>query len=274
MIRIGIVGCGAIGSALAKAIDRDDANVARVVALAEQDHARARILSQSLRSRPAVVSLPQLIRRSDLVIEAAAASISARVAQLALSAHREVLIMSTGGLLRAPASWRRAAGRSRGRLHIPSGALCGLDGIKAMAVGTIRRIRLTTRKPPRALATAPFVLANRLRLAHLRGPKLVFEGSPADVVKGFPQNTNVAATMLLASTVPGSRRRPKTTVRVVADPGLRTNVHELEVEGDCGRLSVRVESRPSQANPKTSELAIRSALATVRQLLTPIRVGT
>ena len=273
MIRIGIVGCGAIGSALARAIDRDDANVARVVALAEQDHARARILSQSLRSRPAVVSLPQLIRRSDLVIEAAAASISARVALLALSAHREVLIMSTGGLLRAPASWRRAAGRSRGRLHIPSGALCGVDGIKAMAVGTIRRIRLTTRKPPRALATAPFVLANRLRLAHLRGPRLVFEGSPADVVKGFPQNTNVAATMLLASTAPGSRRL-KTTVRVVADPGLRTNVHELEVEGDCGRLSVRVESRPSQANPKTSELAIRSALATIRQLVTSIRVGT
>jgi len=259
VVRIGIVGCGAIGSAIAQAIDRDYANVARVVALAEQDRTRAQALRRSLRSRPALVSLPQLIRRSDLVIEAAAASIAARVARLALSANRDVLIMSTGGLLRAPASWRRAAGHSRGRLHIPSGALCGLDGIKAMAVGTIRRIRLTTRKPPHALATAPFVRANHLRLARLRAPKLLFEGSPADVVSGFPQNTNVAATMLLASTVPGSRRHPKMTVRVVADPGLRTNVHELEVEGDCGRLSVRVESRPSQANPKTSELAIRSA---------------
>ncbi len=274
MVRVGIVGCGAIGSALARAIDRDYANVARVVALADQDPTRARTLTQSLRSRPAIVSLPQLIRRSDLVIEAAAVSIAARVALLALSANRDVLIMSTGGLLTAPASWRRAAQRSRGRLHIPSGALCGLDGIKAMAMGTIRRIRLTTRKPPHAFAEAPFVRAKHLRLAQLRAPKLLFEGSPADVVNGFPQNTNVAATMLLASTIPGSRRRPKMTVRVVADPGLRTNVHELEVEGDCGRLSVRVESRPSQANPKTSELAICSALAMIRQLLTPIRVGT
>lgn len=263
VVRVGIVGCGAIGSAIAQAIDRDYANVARVVALAEQDRACAQALAQSLRSRPAIVSLPQLIRRSGLVIEAAAVPVAARVALLALSANRDVLIMSTGGLLTAPAPWRRAAQRSRGRLHIPSGALCGLDGIKAMAMGTIRRLRLTTRKPPRALGIR----------TPLRAPKVLFQGSPAEVIKRFPQNTNVAATMMLAATLSGGHR-PAATVRVVADPGLRTNVHELEVEGDCGRLSVRVESRPSQANPKTSELAIRSALATIRQLLTPIRVGT
>lgn len=173
-----------------------------------------------------------------------------------------MLIMSTGGLLSQASLWPRLAQRSRGTLYVPSGALCGLDGIKAMA-GTIRRLRLTTRKPPRALGIT----------RTLRAPKLLFQGSPADVIKRFPQNTNVAATMMLAAIISGGRR-PSATVRVVADPALTMNTHELEVDSDCGTLRVRVESRPSKSNPKTSELAIRSALATLRQVLAPVRVGT
>ena len=275
--RIGIVGCGAIGSALARAIEREDAKRARVVALVDADRKAALALQQRLPSQPPIVSLPELIRRSDLVIEAATVSVAAEVARRALAANRDVMVMSTGGLLRTRASWQRLAQRSRGHLYLPSGALCGLDGIKAMAVGTITRIRLTTRKAPRALAASPFVRARRLDVNRLRAPTVLFEGSPAQVIRAFPQNTNVAATMALASgaLAGGSkRRRPAATVRVVADPSLRSNVHELEVEGDCGRLSVRVESRPSSVNPKTSELAIRSALATVKQLLTPVRIGT
>lgn len=277
MRRVGLVGCGAIGSALARAIERDYARVARVVALVDRERPNALTLQRQLASHPPVVSLPELIRRSDLVIEAAAVSVASRVARLALAANRDVLIMSTGGLLMGGASWQRAARRSRGRLHIPSGALCGLDGVKALAMGTITRIRLTTRKPPRALASSPFVRAKRLQLERLHAPKVLFEGSPADVIAAFPQNTNVAATLALAACVgvaSFTRKRPMTTVRVVADPALRTNVHELEVHGDCGRISARVESRPSATNPKTSELAIRSALATLHQLFTPVRIGT
>ena len=277
MTRVGIVGCGAIGSALARAIDRDYTKTARVAALVDRERKPALALQQRLASHPPIVSLRELIRRSDLVIEAATVSVALQVARLALAANRDVLLMSTGGLLTNGASWQRLARRSRGHLYIPSGALCGLDGIKAMAVGTIRQLRLTTRKPPRALASSPFVRARRLRVNRLRRPTVLFEGSPAQVIRAFPQNTNVAATMALAAGFGASasvRRCPTPTVRVVADPTLRRNVHELEVQGDCGRISVRVESRPSAANPKTSELAIRSALATLKQLLTPIRIGT
>lgn len=288
MTAVGIVGCGTIGSALAKALERNYADVARVVALADQVQARARALQQQLASHPPIVSLPVLIRRSRLVIEAASAAVAPRVAHLALAANRDVLIMSTGGLLARSAGWQRQAQRSRGRLYIPSGGLCGLDGLKAMAVGTIRRIALTTRKPPQALASAPFVQAKRLHLERLRQPVCLFQGSPAEAIKAFPQNTNVAATMALAALIPSRRatpptrrngrprpmRRITTTVRVIADPTIHLNVHELDVEGDCGRLQCRVESRPSETNPKTSELAIRSALATVQQLFEPIRIGT
>ena len=143
MRRVGIVGCGTIGTYLAHALERDYRDVAKVVALVDEQAAPARALQTTLVAQPPIVSLPELIRRCDVVIEAASVSIAARVARLALAAHRDVLIMSAGGLLTDHA-WQRAANRSRGRLMVPSGGLCGLDGVKAMAIGTIRHLRLTT----------------------------------------------------------------------------------------------------------------------------------
>ena len=164
MVRVGLVGCGTIGAQLALALQRDyAASRARVVALHDADPAHARALAKRLRLAPAIVSLPELIRRSDLVLEAASPAIAAEVAVRALRAHRKVFIMSVGGLLR-DRSWQRAAAQSRGQVCIPSGALAGLDGVKAMAVGRIRRVRLTTSKPPRALAFAPYVQRKRLNL--------------------------------------------------------------------------------------------------------------
>lgn len=277
MVRVGLVGCGTIGSRLALALQQDYRSCARVVALHDVEPKHARVLATQLRSsprtavvrgEPAICTLPELIRRSDLVLEAASPAIAAEVAVRALRAHRKVFIMSVGGLLR-DRSWQRMAAQSRGQVYIPSGALAGLDGVKAMALGRIRRVRLTTSKPPRALASAPYVQRKRLNLTRLTQPTLIFQGSPQAVVQGFPQNTNVAAAVTLASGVPSSRIR----IRVVADPTLRRNRHELEVEGDGGRLQCVIESRPS-TNPKTSELAVRSALATLRQLFSPVHIGT
>jgi len=107
-----------------------------------------------------------------------------------------------------------------------------------------------------------------LRLHRLTRPTLLFEGSPRAVVSAFPQNTNVAAALTLAS---GDSAR--TRIRVVADPTIRMNIHELDIVGDSGRITCRIASRPS-ANPKTSELAVRSAVATVAQLLEPVWIGT
>ncbi len=134
----------------------------------------------------------------------------------------------------------------------------------------------------KALAGSPFVKARKLDLTRLRGPRVLFEGSPDEAVSAFPQNINVGATMMLASLLPagrppragGVKRLPPATIRIIADPALRMNVHELEVEGDCGRVRCRVESKPSATNPKTSEIAVRSALATLSQLFAPIRIGT
>ena len=202
------------------------------------------------------------------MLEAASADVAGRVVRSALRANRDVFVMSVGGLLR-DRSWLQLARRSSGKVYIPSGALAGLDGVKALAVGRIQHLSLTTRKPPRALAAAPYVRAKRLRLNRLTRPQLVFEGSARRAVKAFPQNTNVAAALTLAAGDSAATAR----IRVIADPTIRSNIHELEIHGDCGRIHCRIESRPS-ANPKTSELAVRSAVATLGRLFDSVFIGT
>ena len=268
MVRVGLVGCGTIGTRLAVALQRHFSKRARITALHDSHPAHARALQRRLHPRPPIVSLPQLIRTSQLVIEAASVEAASRVIGQALRARRDVFVMSVGVLLR-DRDWVRLARQAGRRVYIPSGALAGLDGVKAMAVGRIRRVQLTTRKPPRALADAPFVRRQGLRLARLKRPVVLFEGSPRQVVRAFPQNTNVAAALALAAGPAGTRAR----IRVVADPALRRNVHEIEVEGDCGSIRCRIESRPS-ANPKTSELAVLSAVATLKRIFEPVALGT
>jgi len=268
MVRVGLVGCGTIGSQLARAIDRHYRHAARVVALHDSVRTHATALQRRLAHRPILCSLPQLIRKSQLVIEAASVEVAADVVTRSLRSNRDVIVMSVGGLL-LDQTWRRVARRSRGRVYIPSGALAGIDGVRAMAIGKIRRVRLTTRKPPQAFAEAPYVRSRGLHLEHLTQPSIIFEGTAHRVVQAFPQNTNVAAVLTLASGVSPSRAR----IRVIADPTIHRNVHELEVEGDCGRILCQVHSDPS-ANPKTSELAVRSSIATLQRLFDPIVIGT
>lgn len=259
MVRVGLVGCGTIGSQLALALQRHYAAHARITALHDSNLPHARALQRRLRSHPPLVTLPELIRRSDLVCEAASVAAGRLVLRRALAAGKDVLIMSVGALL-SEASWRTRARRRNARVYVPSGALAGLDGIRAMAAGRITRVTLTTRKPPAALG-----------LAGLTRPRTVFQGGPAEAVKAFPQNTNVAAALALSAGA--GRSRPRVRVTVVADPSVRRNTHEVEVEGDAGLIRCRIESRPS-ANPKTSLLAVRSAAATLDRIFNPVQLGT
>lgn len=105
-------------------------------------------------------------------------------------------------------------------------------------------------------------------LSALTGPTLIFQGSALDAVKAFPANVNVAATLFLAA------GESDVQVKVVADPEIQINRHEILVEGDFGRISTRVENIPSPSNPKTSYLAALSAIATLRSIVEPVKIGT
>jgi aspartate dehydrogenase len=155
------------------------------------------------------------------------------------------------------------------RVYIPSGAICGIDGLKSASAGRIDSVTLTTRKPPKGLEGAPYLKERGIDPARFKDETVVFDGSAKDAIKGFPQNVNVSAVLSLAGI--GAAR---TRVRIIASPGSERNIHEVEITGDFGKILTRTENVPSRTNPKTSALAILSAIATLGAIADRVRVGT
>jgi len=159
--------------------------------------------------------------------------------------------------------------KTGGRLWLPSGAIAGLDGVKAAVMAGVDSVTLTTTKPSEGLAGAPGIKEKAIDLNRIKVATEVYNGPADEACRLFPQNVNVAASLSLAGIGP-----KRTMVRIIADPNVDKNIHEIEVKGDFGVLRTRVENVPSPENPRTSYLAILSALATLRKLTQQMQVGT
>lgn len=267
MLKIGILGVGAIGQTLATALDQKRIE-AELVALSDQDGPKAEAFAVRLATRPPVVSLDELMERSNLAIESASQAALLEFVPRALARGRDMLIMSVGGLL-GHDDWFREASAKGCQIYVPSGAIAGLDGIKSATMGRVESAVLTSRKPVAALKGTKYVLENGVQLDGLKDETIIFEGSAEDAARAFPTTSNVAASLRLAV-----GQNTPVRVRIVAVPGGRQNVHEIRVHGEFGQLSVTVENVPSEANPRTSKLAAFSALATLNNLVQSLRVGT
>ncbi len=255
-MKIGLVGCGNIASDICIAI-RDKALPATVVALTDTDVAKAEALRQEFKLDAVIGALDETAAAVDFLAECAIASVVPEVLRMAVAHRADCLVMSVGGLL-GQDDLLEEARRNHVHVRIPTGAICGLDGIRsAMQVG-LDSVVLTTRKPPRGLAGAPYLRERNIVLEGLKEPLVVFEGAAADAVKAFPANVNVAAALSLAGIGPD-----KTRVRIVADPAATTNTHEIHATGPFGELTTVTRNRPSPRNPKSSYMASLSASAEV-----------
>jgi len=266
-VRIGIIGCGNIGQLIARGIKEIPKFC--LAALADIDEQQALSLAESLPKPPAVVSNSQLIEEAELIVESACPELVPWLLEQACPRGKDLLIVSVGGMLNLPPATTSLLAESRSRIYLPSGALAGLDAVKAAAGDEIYSITLTTRKPPKGLIGAPYLSQAGIDLDNIQTPTTIFEGSAQEAVKAFPKNINVAAALSLAGIGP-----QRTNVRIIADPGAKTNSHEIEAVGKFGRLICRTENLPFPQNPKTSYLAALSALATLKKLASPIQVGT
>jgi aspartate dehydrogenase len=267
-IRVGIIGCGAMGSQIAKACEERLGASLELVAICDSDEKKAELLSGEIKQKVRVLALDELIRDSDLVVEAASAAVSGDVAERCVKAGKDCLIMSVGGLL-SKADLLKQANEKRVRVYIPSGAICGVDGLKSASGGKVDSVTLTTRKPPKGLVGAPYLKEKGIDVLAVKAETVIFEGSAAEAVKGFPANVNVSAVLSLAGI--GAE---KTRVRIVTSPDYTKNTHEVEVAGDFGKITTKTENVPSKNNPKTSALAIYSAIATLEGIAKSVRVGT
>ncbi len=269
--RLAIVGCGAIGSLVARLLEKKKSSFV-VTAVFDTYLSSSQALSRSLKSRPKVCrDLSAIFPHCDMVLEAASPQAAVQVAEASLAKRKPVVMMSTGGFLLNRRRLTLLAERKRTKIYLPSGALGGLDALKAARqIGRLSSVSITSTKPPRGFEGAPgLTRAQKQKLYKTKKAFYLYKGNVGGAVRLFPANVNVAATAALASGYP-----EKLKVRVMADPKLKFNQHEIKVSGDFGEFTSLARNRPSKQNPKTSALAIQSALALFERLENFVEIGS
>jgi aspartate dehydrogenase len=263
---VAIAGLGAIGLPLARALDAGVEGLA-LIAVATRDPAKAQAQLAGFRRAPRLVGLDALAE-ADIVVEAAPAALFEQIAIAAIEAGRILVPASVGALLPRLHLVRRAQATGA-RIVVPTGALLGLDAVRAAAEGRVDSITIVTRKPPGGLVGAPYLVQHDIDVTHLAEPKCVFTGNAFDAAAGFPANVNVAAALALAGIGPA-----RTRVEIWADPGVTRNMHTIQVEAEAARFTMTIENVPSDENPRTGKLTTLSVLACLRGLVAPLKVGS
>jgi len=267
--RLGVCGCGAIGARIAQSTTTELKKHYRLTALYDQDHTKTEVLAQKLKNRSlSKKSFRDLLKSSDVVVEAVNPPAARPIIRQALIQKKHTLAMSIGRLLLAQDLFQLAQ-KKHCQLLIPSGAVSGIDTVKAASLKKISKIVLTTRKPLRGFSGNPYLKKKGIRLDKIRGTTVIFEGSVTQAIKHFPQNINVAATVALAS-----RHPKKLKIRLLTSPYFTVNSHEVEIMGDFGHMVSRTENKICPDNPKTSYLAVLSAIQTLKDFSTGARIGT
>ncbi len=260
--RIAVIGHGAIGRDLvAMLAPRQDTTVAVVLRPGSPGVPEVDPTCAIVHDRDALAAFGPA-----LVVEAAGAAALREWGSAALSLGVPLLLSSVGALhdddLRdVLVAAAEAAGT---RLYLPSGALAGLDYVRAARGADNPRVSYESRKPPAAWADELV----RLGLPSLPSePVTLFEGDARAAAARYPANLNVAATLALAGT-----GFEATRVSVVVDPAAAGNVHRIAVESALGTLDLAVANTPSPANPKTSWIVSRSLLSAIEQHFSTIQL--
>jgi aspartate dehydrogenase len=265
-LKIGIAGLGAVGLGVARRLQEGIPGlVFTAVAVRDRDKARRNLPGAG--ERIPIVAAEALAETCDIVIECLPPQLFRGVALSVIERGKIFMPLSVGQLVE---NWDlvERAKQTGARILAPTGALLGLDAVRAAAEGTIHSVTMITRKPPSGLEGAPYLVARGISLKDLKAPMKIFDGSAREGARGFPANVNVAAALSLAGIGPD-----KTRLEIWADPALSRNTHRIEVDADTARFSMAIEGIPSE-NPRTGRIVPLSVIAALRGLVAEIKVGT
>jgi len=271
--KVGLLGCGTIGGQLAKAIDSNKIRNASLVAVFDVVERNMQMLKSNLDHNIKSYSDFGTFLKSDadIVVEAASQDAVRAFGQSILQSGKDLMVMSVGAfaddlLLE---NLLQVASKAGCRIHVPTGAIAGIDSIRSVRQ-LLDSVTLTTTKNPKALAGAPFFERRKINLDAITTRTIIYDGAAAEAVTAFPANVNVAAVLSLAGV--GFDR---TTVRIIADPEATTNQHEIVAKGSFGSLRIIVDNLPTPGNPRTSFLAVLSAIECLRSICDDgMRIGS
>src|SRR5262245_32052843 len=267
-LKVAIAGIGAIGLPVARSLDAGAIPGITLVAVSARDEAKARAAMAKFRAQPQIVGLAALADIADVVVECLPSAQFAAVATPAIERGRIFMPLSIGMLIDHMYLVDRAR-ETGARIIVPTGALLGLDAVRAAAEGKIASARIVTRKPPKGLAGAPLLVERGISVDGLKEPLRVFEGTAREAIAGFPANVNVAVALSLAGIGPD-----RTRIEIWADPGVTRNTHTVIVKSDSSDLTMTIENIPAEENPRTGKITALSGLAALRRLTAPLVVGS
>ena len=262
---VAIAGLGAVGLPLARALDMGVPGLT-LTAVSVRDRARAAPKLASFRAPPPIVSLADLAE-CDIVVEAAPAAVFERVAMPTIEQGRVLVAVSVGALLPRMHLVRRAQ-QTGARIVVPTGALIGLDAVRAVAEGPIDSVTLETRKPPSGLEGAPYLLEHGIQVLGITEPLCVFRGQRDGCRGGFPANVTSPRRWHWPASADAHAGRD------LADPGVTRNTHTTASEAEAARLTMTIENVPSAENPRTGKVTALSVLACLRGLVSTLKVGS
>ena len=253
-MKVGIIGCGAIANIITTNIVSEDNDI-DIAYFFDKDIERAENIA-SFAGGIAVLDFDEMIDNVDLVLECASPDSVKYYAPKVLSRGCDMIVMSIGAFMDMEfyKEMEQLAKENGAKIHLPSGAIVGLDGIKTVARFGLKEISLVTRKSPKSLGKS------------IDSEEVLFEGKASQAVKEFPLNINVAATISLAC-------QRDIDVKIIVDPSVDRNVHEIIAKGDFGEFKTTTMNFPCVSNPKTSMLAALSAIRLLKSFNETVRVG-
>ena len=253
-MKVGIIGCGAIANIITSSIVPEN-NGIDIKYFFDKDVERAENLA-SFAGGVAVLNFEDMLDDVDLVLECASPDSVKYFAPIVLEHGCDMIIMSIGAFMDIDfyENVKKIAKENNAKIHLPSGAVVGLDGIKAVADFGLDEVSLVTRKSPRSLGK------------EIDEEEVLFEGKASQAVKEFPLNINVAATISLAC-------GQDIDVKIIVDPNVDRNVHEITAKGSFGEFKTTTKNYPCAANPKTSMLAALSSIRLLKSFNETISVG-
>jgi aspartate dehydrogenase len=266
-LRVGLGGLGAIGLPVARWLD-GGVDGLRLAAVSANNRERAESRMAALNNPVPVVGLAELAGLADVVVEGLPPNLFDEIAEPAIDAGRIFMPLSVTSLL-ARSDLIERAQETGARIIVPTGALLGLDAVRAAAYGTIHSVVMKTRKPPRGLQKATFVVEQGIDVMSLTEPKRLYAGTVTEAAKLFPANVNVACALSLAGIGPD-----KTQYEVWADPGVERNTHTISVDSDTVTFEMTTGVVPTEENPATGKLTPLSVMATLEGLVSTLKIGT
>jgi aspartate dehydrogenase len=258
-MRLALIGRGAIAGYVAREMQARGASVAAWL---------MRQAGPAAEGVPVVGTAAQLPREVDQVVDCAGHAALAQHGAAVLRAGLGLTTVSLGALARRElAEELETAAREGGSaLQLVSGAIGGLDALRAARAGQLRRVRYVGRKPPAGWRGSPAETA--LDLDRLTAATPHFTGTARQAALEYPKNANVAAAVALAGL-----GFDDTEAELIADPGIAENIHEVHAEGDFGSFAFRIAGRALPGNPRSSALAAMSVVAALEELRAPLRFG-